>query len=119
MNVTFRSPVADPIYLALTTGHTMMVIHEGTEVPEAFHADAIAKGAIPVSGGDRKMKMLVVERQNRIREAVQLMASTRKKGDMDWNGAINLKRLNERLDFPVFQDEADAALAEVIAEPAA
>jgi hypothetical protein len=119
MNVTFRSPVVDPIHLSLTTGRSMMVTHEGTEVPEAFHADAIAKGAIPVSGGDKKMKMMVLERKLRIQEAVQFMASARNKGDLDWNGAINLKRLIERLGFQVYQDEADAALAEVIAEPAA
>lgn len=95
----------------------MMVTHEGTEVPEAFHEVAIARGAVPVKGGNKLMKMMVMDRKLRIAEEVQAMAFGRIKGDIEWNGAINLQRLIARVGCDVFQDEADAALAEVMAMP--
>lgn len=97
----------------------MMVTHEGTEVPQAFHDVAIERGAILVKGGTTTMKMLSAERKNTIRDAVKTMAAMRSKGDLDWNGAINLQRLIARVGFSVYQEEADAALKEVMEEPVA
>ena len=113
--ITFRSPTDKPIHLALTTGHTAIVTPEGTDLLEPFHEKAIAAGAVPVGGRSQspKLKAAMFDRQLTIKEAVTGMASSGNRGDLRRDGSINLERLIDRLGFPVFQEEADALLAEV------
>lgn len=119
MTVKFRSPFADqPIYVALTSGHSMIIPVEGIDVPEPFHAQAILNGAVPVAGRalTTPIRAAMAERQGMIAEAVTAMFKSQVSADFLEPGVLNMRRLNDRTGFHVFKEEADAALAEAKAE---
>lgn len=44
----FKTPGQEPMSIALTTGDTIVVSPEGTELPVQFRKEAIARGCVPV-----------------------------------------------------------------------
>lgn len=121
MTVKFRSPFPDQsIHVALTSGHAMIIPPEGIDVPEAFQAQAILNGAIPLGGKapTTAIRAAMVERQTCIDDAVTAMLKSNVSADFLEPGVLNMRRLNDRTGFHVFKEEADAALAAAIAEAA-
>lgn len=61
----FRSPTDKPVYLALTSGQTLIIGTEPTYTPSMFHRSAVMEGCIPV-GVDRlplELMKVAIERE--------------------------------------------------------
>lgn len=112
----FRSPsAAQPLHVALTSGHTMVVPpeDEGVDVPQMFLREALARGAVLVEGGTAEVKTLALNREIVLRETLEAMIKGADKEDFTADGKPNLMRLKAKTGFPVTREEADAAFDEV------
>lgn len=130
----FRSPGEEPLHIALTSGHTLVITPEGVEVPETFRREAISRGAEPLgsdganlapvhqsnAGGDDDddAKSTEEKRLELIKVALRTMLSGADEEDFTAAGLPNLKRLQFLAGFNVPRTEADAAWAQVQAEEA-
>lgn len=54
----FRSPTDEPVFLGLTSGHTVVVPREGVELDAKWNKTAIAAGCIPGTLTDEEAAML-------------------------------------------------------------
>ena len=133
----FHSPTHDPLHIALTSGHTAVVTHEGVTLDPMFHREAVSRGAIPESMfpgfaagvGDGRLDLgalpqPVVDsftdpnnadaaRSAKIRQTITEMMDGSAEGDFNADGKPNLGRLKDRLGFAITREEADAAFADV------
>lgn len=108
----FRSPMAEPIRVALLSGHTAIIGSEWRELDPIFHREALAKGAqcdkteienpdVPVraskEGADK-----VIDEATEIRKALIAMLSRDEKGDfVASTGLPNLKTVEKLAGFRV------------------
>ncbi|WP_182340949.1 hypothetical protein [Comamonas koreensis] len=116
----FRSPTAEPMHIGLTSGHTTVISTEGNEIPAIFHREAIARGAIIVTGQADGAGAVVqttaggttpVDTANRsllIKQALQAMLDGGEEGDFTAEGKPNLTKLKARLGFAVTREEVEA-----------
>ena len=132
----FRSPGDEPLHIALTSGHTLVIPPEGVEVPNIFKREAISRGAepmapdasdaadepsAPVPAVDKSAEVAQAaaeKRKEMIKEALRNMLNGANEEDFTAQGAPNLKRLQAAAGFQVSRAEADAAWEEVKAEEA-
>lgn len=121
----FRSPTEHAIQIGLTSGHTVVITHEGNEIPQIFNREAIARGAIPVgvpgveealAGMSSPDGAAAADRPKVIQAALQAMLDGGDEGDFTAEGKPNLLKLKARLGFAVNRDEVDAAW-EIVAAP--
>jgi len=136
----FRSPGQQPLHIALTSGHTLVIPPEGVEVSDAFRREAIARGAEPMvadshhfapalhSGGESSTRAeggegagnygqeTAEKRLELIKDALRSMLNGANEEDFTAAGLPNLKRLQFLAGFNVPRAEADAAWALVQAE---
>lgn len=114
----FRSPSHEPLHVALTSGHTMVVPpdDEGVDVPQMFLREAMARGAVLVEGGTAEVKTLAMSREISLRDTLEAMIKGGDKEDFTADGKPNLMRLKAKTGFPVTREEADAAFEEVSKE---
>lgn len=112
-----RSPNNEPLHIALTSGHTLVIpgSDEGVEVPLMFRREALSLGAV-VPGEqidhDSAAKP-VFDRADAIRGALNDMLDGGKEDDFTADGKPNLRKLNARLGFQAAREEADKIWAEV------
>ncbi|MDR2330325.1 MAG: hypothetical protein LBE58_12040 [Comamonas sp.] len=116
----FRSPTAEPMHIGLTSGHTTVISTEGNEIPAIFHREAIARGAIIVTGQSVETGAVAqptaggtapVDTANRsllIKQALQAMLDGGEEGDFTAEGKPNLTKLKARLGFAVTREEVEA-----------
>ena len=119
----FRSPTADPIHVALTTGHTVVVTDEGVELDPIFHREAIARGAIPASMSTEQALMLDAppakpsfDRPAEIAKVLQAMLDGADEDDFNGDGRPALGAVNKKLGFTATRSEVDAVWPTVAAE---
>lgn len=130
----FRSPGQEPVHLALTSGHTLVIPPEGVEVPAVFRREAISRGAEPMApdgsfaeslhqsggqggdGGADDGQTAEAKRLELIKTALRTMLNGASEEDFTTAGLPNLKRLQFLAGFNVSRAEADAAWALVQAE---
>lgn len=119
----FRSPTADPIHIALTTGQTALVTHDGVDLEPMFHREAIARGAIPASMTTEQALMLDAppakpefDRPAEIAKVLQAMLDGANEDDFNNDGKPALGAVNKRLGFTASRSEVDAVWATVSAE---
>lgn len=106
----FRSPTDEPIYMALTTGHTCVVGPELVEVPDAFRRKAIAEGCL--AEGETAAVVEVAAQATKmdlIREALRKMIADAEEADFNNDGKPDLRRLSKKAGFEVSRDERDEA----------
>lgn len=112
----FQAPTAEPIHVALTSGHTAVVTHEGTDLDEAFCREAIQRGALPVDeNAGPALKAQAMDRHYAIRDALVAMQRGGDKEDFTKDGKPDLRKLNARVGFPVPREEADLQWSEITA----
>lgn len=110
----FRSPTNEPLHIALTSGHTAVVMPEGTELAPIFQREAIARGALagedaaPLQGSSGQF-----DRKQTIADAINAMMDGDDTEDFNGDGKPNLKRLGSRVGFQVERAEADAIFDEL------
>lgn len=129
----FRSPGDEPLHIALTSGHTLVIAPEGVEVPDVFRREAIARGAEPMApdgshyapvhqpGGEEggeDGQSTEEKRLELVKHALRSMLNGANEDDFTAAGLPNLKRLQFLAGFNVPRAEADAAWALVQAEEA-
>ena len=129
----FRCPGEEPLHIALTSGHTLVIPPEGVEVPDIFRREAISKGAEPLGsdgshlapvrqpdgeGGGDDGQSIEEKRLELIKAALRSMLNGANEEDFTAAGTPNLKRLQFLAGFNVPRAEADAAWALVQAEEA-
>lgn len=109
----FRSPISEPLHVALTSGHTMVIppTDEGVDVPDAFQREAMARGAVLAEGGSPEARTQIHNRNIEIRHALAEMISGANKDDFTADGKPNLVRLKAKTGFSVTREEADAEFA--------
>lgn len=107
----FRSPTETPVYLALTSGHTLVVGPELVEVPKQFHRPAVMEGCIPEG-----MDAMPAEdgppsetKQDLIVAAIKKMLADPKEGDFNGDGKPDVRKLSQRAGFTVLADERNSA----------
>lgn len=124
----FRSPGDEPLHVALTSGHTIVIPPEGVDVPVVFRKEAIAKGAEPVADDGASMAPAASNAQEKtaastadnrkelIKTALRSMLNGANEEDFTAQGLPNLKRLQAVAGFQVSRTEADSAWEEVKTE---
>ncbi|MEK7425736.1 MAG: hypothetical protein AAB131_18075 [Actinomycetota bacterium] len=113
----FRSPTEQPIYMALTSGHTFVVGPESIEVPKLFHRQAVMEGCLP-EGMDSLPKeddTALATKQSLIEEAMRKMVAEANTDDFTNDGKPDTRKLSARVGFTVLKEERDAAW-EVVGE---
>lgn len=113
----FRSPTDQPLYVALTTGHTCVISPDGDEIDQMFHREAISRGAVPASVTDEKTpEGSGFDRKQVITDAMNAMLDSGAEDEFTNDGKPDLRKLSGRTGFKVARDEADAIWAEVSAK---
>jgi hypothetical protein len=109
----FKSPGHEPLMIGLTSGHTMVVEPDGTDVPPKFRKKAIAEGCIPVGMGTEEVELLPDEtkRAELIRAGIDKMLNGTDEGAFGKDGKPNLKKLCEAIGFEISKSERDEAWA--------
>lgn len=111
----FRSPTAQPLHVALTTGHTCVVPPEGAEIDQIFHREAISRGAIPgsITEDAKPAPSTGFDRKALIAGAMNAMLDGGDEKDFNSDGKPNLREVNSRIGFQASREEVDAVWAEV------
>lgn len=110
----FFAPTEEPIHIALTSGHTAVVTHEGTDLDMIFRREAIARGA-NAEGAVAVLQDQTpqFDRKQVIADAINGMMDGDNEGDFNDDGKPNLTKLNARVGFKVERTEADAIFEEI------
>lgn len=111
----FRSPTELDLHVALTSGHTLVIGADdaGTEVPNTFQREAIARGAVLVDGGTSEVRTQILSRQLELQEVLKQMIAEGDKANFTADGKPNLMKLKTKAGFEVTRAEADAAFASI------
>ena len=113
----FKSPSADTLHIALTSGHSIVIEPEGTEVPAIFHKEAIARGAYPVGIEDAApLAGQTFDRAQVIKDAINQMLDGDEEENFTNDGKPDLRKLRAIVGFGVAREEADKLFAEVTAD---
>ncbi len=121
----FRSPTDEPIFLSLTSGHTVVVPREGIELDAKFNRVAVASGFIPGTMTDEEAVLLAnggpgaadvpgFNRGAEITKALNKMLDSTEDGMFRNDGKPNLAKLNALLGFQASREEADKAWDELM-----
>lgn len=115
----FKSPSDEPLHIALTSGHSIVIDPEGTETPAIFHKEAIARGAMPVGIEDApELEGQKFDRAQVIKDAMNKMLDSADEDSFTADGRPDLRKLRGIVGFTVSREEADKLFAEVTAEKA-
>jgi hypothetical protein len=111
----FQSPTEQPIFIALTTGHTCVIGPALIEVEPRFHREAVARGAIPegmaasvalVGGHEATTTELIAK-------AVRAMVADADGDEFGNDGRPKATAISKRVGFTVSREQRDAAWAEL------
>lgn len=110
----FFAPTEQPLHIALTSGHTAIVVKEGTDLPAIFHREAMARGALMEAGsGDADLRALQMTRTLTIRDALVAARDSNAEDAFNKDGSPDLRKLIAKVGFQVSREEVDAIWAEV------
>lgn len=106
-----KSPTAEPVQVALLSGHIIRIPHEGREVPQRFLQDAFKAGCLPVGVDIEDVAGSVAgqdesagkTRGGIIRDAIKAMLEAG--AEMTAAGLPNLKELSKVAGFTVERNE--------------
>jgi hypothetical protein len=108
--VKFRSPGHEPVPIALTSGHTMVITKDGTETPPQFRREALARGCLPADmnlpAGNGKPEPTKAEL---IAAAIEKLLDGDEKDAFGTDGKPSVKALSAAAGFNVSSFERDAA----------
>jgi hypothetical protein len=109
----FKAPGQEPIMVGLTSGHTIVISPKGTDVPERFRKEAIARGCIPLGVGkitaDDSASADTTKAEKLIAAIDALLDSTDENA-FDKDGKPNVEALSKVVGFTVSRSERDAAM---------
>ena len=102
----FFAPTDEPLHLALTSGHTAVVMPEGTELHVMFHRQAVANGATTT---ETTVNDEMNARTFSIEQALEDAAVANTDGIFDKQRKLVLHKLIAKLGFQVNRQEMEAA----------
>lgn len=112
----FRSPTEEPIRVASTTGHVLIIGPELREVPPQFVRAAVAEGAVPEGVPVELMQATdkqpaASSKSDVIRKALIAMSQAAKDGsgapdEFTANGLPSVPALSKRVGFKVSREDA-------------
>lgn len=116
----FRSPTDEPVFLSLTSGHTVVVPREGVELDAKWNKTAIANGCIPgtltdeeaallASGGAGAAEVPGFNRDAEIQKVLHKMLDSSDEGMFRQDGRPDLRKVNALLGFQAERAEVDKA----------
>jgi hypothetical protein len=112
----FKSPSDEPMHIALTSGHSIVIEPDGTEVPAIFQKEAVARGAYPVGLDDAApLAGQTFDRAQVIKDAMNKMLDGSEEDNFTKDGKPDLRKLNALVGFSVARSEADKLFEEVTA----
>lgn len=104
----FKSPSAEPLHIALTSGHSIVIDPEGTETPALYQKEAIARGAIPVGIQEAApLEGQTFSREQAITDAINSMLDGDEQDNFTNDGKPDLRKLRAIVGFHVAREEAD------------
>ena len=110
----FKSPSDEPLHVALTSGHSIVIEPTGTEVPALYQKEAIARGALPI--GIEQAAPITGQNFDRaqvIKDAINQMLDGDEAENFTNDGKPDLRKLRAIVGFGVQREEADKLFAEV------
>lgn len=116
----FRSPTDEPVFLGLTSGHTVVVPREGVELDAKWNKTAIAAGCIPGTLTDEEAAMLAAgdaaaasvpgfDRHGEITKVLTKMLDSTEEGLFRQDGRPDMRKVNAMLGFRAERSEIDKA----------
>ncbi len=116
----FRSPTDEPVFLSLTSGHTVVVPREGVDLPPMWNREAVAKGCIPGTMTDEEALLLAAggpgaaevpgfNRAAEIEKVLNKMLDSSEEGMFRNDGRPDLRKVNAMLGFQADRTEVDKA----------
>jgi hypothetical protein len=112
----FKSPFIEPMHIALTSGHSIVIDPDGTEVPALFQKEAVARGALPIGIEDAApLAGQTFDRSKVIKDAINQMLDGDDEENFTKDGKPDLRKLNALVGFNVPRSEADKLFEEVSA----
>lgn len=111
----FRSPTDEPVHIALTSGHTAVVGPVPVELESRFHRHALMKGCLPEGVQAPKPEEVepLLDRQQKIREAINAMLEGNETGAFDGDGKPNAEMVSAKVGFTISAAERDKAWADL------
>lgn len=112
----FKSPSDEPLHIALTSGHSIVIEADGTETPAIFHKEAIARGAMPVGIEEAApLEGQKFDRAQVIKNAINQMLDAADEDSFTKDGKPDLRKLKAIVGFGIDREEADKLFSEVTA----
>lgn len=123
----FRSPTAEPVFLALHTGHTAVVTREWAPLDPIFHTSAfekrcecdkegvIAPTDVPVQGAavsDSRFASI----DDHYRVALKTMLERSEEGDFTADGLPNIKAVSKVCGFGAVKEDVLRVYRDMVAE---
>lgn len=123
----FRAPTEAPVFLSLTSGHTVVVTREGVDLDAMWNREAVAAGCIPGTMTDEEAVMLAAkdpaaagvpgfDRAGEIRKVLNKMLDSAEEGMFRNDGKPDLRKVNGLLGFQADRSEVDKAWDALSAE---
>lgn len=118
MRFTTAEPNGPAVQIALTTGHTAIVLPlsdepEGVELAPMFRKEAISRGCVPVGiSTEEKPTEPSFDRKQVIKDAVQTMLEGDDANAFTADGKPDLRKLNALVGFSIERSERDAIWTE-------
>lgn len=109
----FRSPTETPIHIGLLSGHTCLIGPELVEVPQMFHRQAVAKGALPEGVEPDPVAGKSDTKHDLILKGIRAMVKDENDGDFNQDGKPDTRKLSARVGFTVSSDERNTAWEEI------
>ncbi len=107
----FKAPGDEPISIGLTSGHTLVITPDGTEVPPKFRREAIARDCKPVGVSTEENVSLDPEKDRAalIRAAIEKLLDGDDEGNFDADDKPNVRKLSAAAGFDISKGERNKA----------
>lgn len=127
MTMKFRAPTAEPVHIALLSGHSAIVGPEWRELPPIFHAEALARRCEVDKGGVIAPKDVPVqpsdEAQNQVadvdqhyRKAIEQMLERSEEGDFTNDDLPNINVVSSLCGFRAVKEDVLRVFRDMVAE---
>ena len=104
-----RAPSDEPVHVGLTTGHTLLISSEGTEVDAMFVRAALKAGAMPMGDAPQWETQQQAEvRLGDIHDALEGSMRGIQPSLLGSDGKPDMRKLITKLGFNVHQSEVNA-----------
>lgn len=112
-HIKFKSPTANAVHVALSSGNTAVVGPDPRTLPVIFHREAVAKGCIPVVEGQDVQEVAVqadapgFDRRAVILDAMETLVQGENPADFIGDGRPDVRAVSRVAGFQITAEERD------------